>query len=500
MHSYLQRHIRTHGCSISLPSLGGGSKDGVAVKASVGGVTTTTTLFNPITLETSGNSGSLIVSQPALNIPPNTSQNYFMIQTTNGLQLIPLSSPAPAPPPPPPPAQSQNFLLFQCLSNNGNQSKLILLPAANNSPAAPDLQPLPVLQTIQAFQPVLNQTQTQIAPFPAVSQQQQQAKIVIANTPHAPVAKPTHSIPPNSLLTRPILGRSTRTARGRRGRKPKAALQKSSSATVSQAGGDRAVPVTNGNAADASSLGSPSTDSQHPNVSTPEGGDRKSLMLQINNGSQDKEEKEEDLNRMVSLLHEWDGRKEGGGQEERKGSQSKSYVFHFHSEAQDGAPSTLSFNQGQDNSMELSCTPTQAFIPLDGQEVVFDLGGGAKMEQEAEEGMQMIALIEGEGEMMGEEGARCNPASDVVSEDVEDMESIFQLQNGDEIVIIEVSTSGLREGRMEGGTEGEMSPRSDEKYESTTGDTKENSVKEHNSVNGTEVQLSTEATRKTDYV
>lgn len=469
------------------------------MKASVGGVTTTTTLFNPITLETSGNSGSLIVSQPALNIPPNTSQNYFMIQTTNGLQLIPLSSPAPPPPPPPPPpAQSQNFLLFQCLSNNGSQSKLILLPAANNPPAAPDLQPLPVLQTIQAFQPVLNQTQ--IAPFPAISQQQQQTKVILTNTPHAPVAKPTHSIPPNSLLTRPILGRSTRTARGRRGRKPKAALQKPSSATVGQAAGDRAVPVTNGNAADTSSLGSPSTDSQHPNVSTPEGGEEKSLVLQINSGSQDKEEKEEDLRGMVSLLHEWDGRKQGVGQEKEKGSQSKSYVFHFHAEAQDGAPSTLSFNQVQDNSMELPCTPTQAFIPLDGQEVVFDLGGGTKMEQEAEEGMQMIALIEGEGEMMEEDGARCNAASNVVSEDVEDMESIFQLQNGDEIVIIEVSTSGLREGRMERGAEGEMSPRSDEKYETVTGDAKENSVKEHNSVNGTEAPLSAEATRKTDYV
>lgn len=219
-------------------------------------------------------------------------------------------------------------------------------------------------------------------------------------------------------------------------------------------------------------------------------------MLQIDKGDQDKEEKEDDLRRMVSLLHEWDERKQEG----TKGNQGKSYVFRFHAEAQDSASSTASFNQGQDNSVELSCTPTQAFVPLDGQEVVFDLGGATKMEQEAEGGMQMIALIEGEGEMMAEEGTRCNTASNAVSEDVGNMEGIFQLQNGDEIVIIEVSTSGLREGRMERGAEGEMSPRSDEKQETVTLDSKDNSVKEHDSGNGTEVQLSAEATRKSDHV
>ncbi|KAG7269346.1 hypothetical protein CRUP_006704, partial [Coryphaenoides rupestris] len=55
MHSYLQRHIRTHGTVATLLGPGGGAtKDGVAVKASLGGVTTTTTLLNPITLESSG--------------------------------------------------------------------------------------------------------------------------------------------------------------------------------------------------------------------------------------------------------------------------------------------------------------------------------------------------------------------------------------------------------------------------------------------------------------
>uniref|UniRef100_A0A1A7WEV4 Zinc finger protein 784 n=2 Tax=Iconisemion striatum TaxID=60296 RepID=A0A1A7WEV4_9TELE len=489
MHSYLQRHIRTHGNSVSVPTPGGGGKDGMSVKASVGGVTTTTTLLNPITLETSGNSGSLIVSQPALNIPPNTSQNYFMIQTTNGLQLIPLSSPTPAPPPPPPPpSQSQNFILFQCPSNNGGQSRLILLPTANNPP--PDPQPLPVLQTIQAFQPVLNQTQTQIPQFSAISQQQQPTKIVIANTAHTPVSTPTHNIPPGSLLSRPILGRSLRTARGRRGRKPKAALQKSSPAPVSQTEGG-AVPGTkcnvgDQNAANANPVSSPvsqSTDSQLPLSTSELDGERKTLVLQIETDGQEKDEKGQDLRRMVSLLHEWDGGKQGGGQ----GDQGKSYVLRFHAGPQDSASSTASFSQEQDNSLELSCTPTQAFVPLDGQEVVFNLGEENKIEQEDEEGMQMIALIERGGEMMGEEGARCSAAI----EDGE-MESIFQLENGDEIVIIEVSTSGLREGRMEG----QMSPESDEKFETGTADVKENSVNEHGSADNTEVQLSAEATIK----
>ncbi|KAF7226898.1 zinc finger protein 628 [Nothobranchius furzeri] len=500
MHSYLQRHIRTHSNTVSVSTPGGGGKDGVAVKASVGGVTATTTLLNPITLETSGNSGSLIVSQPALNIPPNTSQNYFMIQTTNGLQLIPLSSPTPTPPPPPPPppSQSQNFILLQCPSNNSGPSRLILLPTANNPP--PDPQPLPVLQTIQAFQPVLNHTQTPIHQFSAVSQQQQPTKIIVSNAAHTPVSTPTHSIPPGSLLTRPILGRSIRTARGRRGRKPKAALQKPSPAPVSQTEGG-AVPGTkcnvgDQNAANADNVSSPasqSTDSHLPLSTSELGGERKALVLQTETDGQENNEKGEDLQRMVSLLHEWDREKQGGGH----GDQGKSYVLRFHAGPQDGASSTSSFSQEQDGSVELSCTPAHAFVPLDGQQVVFNLDDGTKMEQEDEGGMQMIALIERGGEMMGEEGARCSAAID---EEDGEMESIFQLENGDEIVIIEVSTSSLREGGTERGVEGQMSPGSDEKYESGTADVKENSVKEHGSPDSTEVQLSAEATIKSSSI
>ncbi|XP_035528464.1 zinc finger protein 850 [Morone saxatilis] len=616
MHSYLQRHIRTHGSSVPLACPGGGGKDGVAVKASVGGVTTTTTLLNPITLETSGNHGSLIVSQPALNIPPNSSQNYFMIQTASGLQLIPLSSPTPAPPPPPPPprpSQPQNFFLLQCPSNNGSQSSLILVPTGNNPPPAPEPQTLPVLQTIQALQPVLNQTQTQMPQFPTISQQQQQTRIIITNNnnnAHTPVATPTHTLSANSLLTKPILGKSTRTARGRRGRKPKATLQKSATAPVSQTVGG-ALSVTNCNvtcvtqtitAANTITVSSPSSVSTVSNfplstscttvpilsssttlaptvvnsgpsstgtmvtpattvatasVCTPVpernshttvgqirtgetmtgkqfvlcfdnegrakegmnieeggesyvlqfegdasdeagdggmGGEGKSLVLQFKTNGQGEGEKGGDKGGMMSLLREWGGKEQGERQTGEEGSQGESFVLHFHTEAQDGGPSSATFSQGQETNLQLSCTPTQSLVPLDGQEVVFELGGEAKMEQETEEGMQMIALIEGEGGILGEEGAGCNAASGRVTEGGGAMENIFQLESGEEIVIIEVSTSSLREGRMERGGDGEISQSSEVKYESVTAEAKEKSVKEHNSTENTEAQTTAEDT------
>ncbi|XP_044215996.1 zinc finger protein 628 [Thunnus albacares] len=621
MHSYLQRHIRTHGSGVPLPCPGGGGKEGVAVKASVGGVTTTTTLLNPITLEASGNSGSLIVSQPALNIPPNTSQNYFMIQTASGLQLIPLTSPPPAPPPPPPPpppSQPQNFLLLQCPSTNGSQSSLILVPTANNPPPAPEPQTLPVLQTLQALQPVLNQTQTPMPQFSTVSQQQQQTRIIITNNNNnasTPVATPTHNLSANSLLTKPILGKSTRTARGRRGRKPKTALQKSVTALVGQtAGGTVSVTncnvtsvaqrqsITAANTTTESLPSSVSTASRCPlsiscttipslststtvaptvdtsgsslsvtmvtpattaattsvsTLATPEGkppttlgevrtgetmtgkqfvlcfdnegrakegmnigeggesyvlqfegdasgeavdggmgGEGKSLVLQFKTNGQGEGEKGGDKGGMMSLLHDWGGEKQGERQTGEDGSQGESYVLHFHTESQDSGPSSATFSQGQDNSLQLSCTPTQGLVPLDGQEVVFELGGETKIEQETEEGMQMIALIEGEGGMMGEEGAGCSAANSRVTEGGGAMESIFQLEGGEEIVIIEVSTSSLREGRIERGVDGEISQSSEVKYESGTVEAKEKSVKEHNSTDSSEVQTSTEDTMR----
>lgn len=603
MHSYLQRHIRTHGSGVSLPCSGGKGKDGVVVKANVGGVTTTTTLLNPITLETNENNGSLIVSQPALNIPPNTSQNYFMIQTASGLQLIPLSSPVPAPPPPPPPppAQPQNYLLLQCPSSNGSQSSLILVPTANNPPPAQETQTLPMLQSFQAVQSILNQTpQAQISQFSTLAQQQQQTRIIITsnnNNINSSVAMPTHkTLSANSLLTKPILGRTTRTG-GRRGRKPKSALQKSQSSICQNTGGAAAVPNSHATSfAQASAVanttsGSPlssNTMMSHCPLSTPcktvsihspsstvapimdtsgppssvtlvspattistaqvsppasvtpdtiaqttleemrteetmtekqfvlcfdnegeskedmgrsyvlqfedggsggtvDGGvvaEGNSLVLQIKTNGQHDGEKESCKGGMMSLLHDWGEEKQGGGQTGEEGNQGESYVLHFHTEAE-SSPTSGTFSTGQETSLQLTCTPNSSLVPLDGQEVVFKLGAGTKMEQAPEEGMQMIALIGDEGAMAGEL-AHCSAATGGVAEDGGAMEGIFQLESGEGIVIIEVSTSGIRDGEMERGEGREICQTSE------TVEAQETFAKKNNPADNTEVQTSAE--------
>lgn len=602
MHSYLQRHIRTHGSGVSLPCSGGKGKDGVVVNANVGGVTTTTTLLNPITLETNENSGSLIVSQPALNIPPNTSQNYFMIQTASGLQLIPLSSPVPAPPPPPPPppAQPQNYLLLQCPSNSGSQSSLILVPTANNPPPAQET--LPMLQSFQAVQSVLNQTpQAQISQFSrlAQQQQQQQTRIIITsnnNNINSSVAMSAQTLSANSLLTKPILGRTTRTG-GRRGRKPKSALQKSQSSVGQKTGGVAAEPNSHATTAaqanavanatsgsppsadtmmsqcplssscktvsshSASSTVAPLADTSGPpssvtmvspsttvttaQVSPPESvmpetiaqttledirtdesmtekqfvlcfdneGESKedmggsyvlqfedggsggtvdggvvaegnSLVLQIKTNGQHDGEKESDKGGMMSLLHDWGEEKQGGRQTGEEGSQGESYVLHFHTEAE-SSPTSGAFSGGQETSLQLTCTPNSSLVPLDGQEVVFKLGAGTKMEQAPEEGMQMIALIGDEGGMAGEL-AHCSAATGGVAEDGGAMEGIFQLESGEGIVIIEVSTSGIRDGEMERGDGREICQTSEPV------ETQETSAKKSNPAENPEVQTSPE--------
>lgn len=224
------------------------------------------------------------------------------------------------------------------------------------------------------------------------------------------------------------------------------------------------------------------------------GGEGKSLVLQFKTDGEGEGAKEGDKGGVMSLLHEWGGEKQSERQTGEEGSQGESYVLHFHTEAQESGAASATFSQAQESSLQLSCTPTQSLVPLDGQEVVFELGGESKMEQETEEGMQMIALIEGEGGMIGEEGAGCNAGNGRVAEGGGAMEGIFQLGNGEEIVIIEVSTSSLREGRMERGGDGEISQSSEVKYESVTAEASEKSVKEHSSGASTEVQTSTEDT------
>lgn len=223
-------------------------------------------------------------------------------------------------------------------------------------------------------------------------------------------------------------------------------------------------------------------------------GDGKSLVLQFKTDGQGDGEKGGDKRGMVSLLHDWGEEKEGERLAREETQQGESFVLHFHTEAQESSPSSTSFTQGQENSLELSCTATQGLVPLDGQEVVFELGGATKMEQETGEGMQMIALIEGEGEMIGD-GAGCNAVSGKVSESGGAMDGIFQLEGGEGLVIIEVSTSSLRERRMHGGGETDASQESQVKIssdKSVTAETKEMTVKENNSADSTEVQKSTE--------
>ncbi|KAG7237606.1 hypothetical protein INR49_032052 [Caranx melampygus] len=126
------------------------------------------------------------------------------------------------------------------------------------------------------------------------------------------------------------------------------------------------------------------------------GGEGKSLVLQFKTDGQGEGEKGGDKGGMMSLLQNWGGEK-GERHIGDESSQGESYVLHFHTEAQDNGTSSAAFSQGQDNSLQLSCTSTQGLVPLNGQEVVFELGGETKMEQETEEGMQMIALIEERG-------------------------------------------------------------------------------------------------------
>nr|XP_057909638.1 zinc finger protein 628 [Doryrhamphus excisus] len=521
MHSYLQRHIRTHSSSLPLPCPEGVSQDGVAVKASVGGVTTTTTLLNPITLEASGNSGSLIVSQPALNIPPNTSQNYFMIQTASGLQLIPLSSPPPPapPPPPPPPSQPQNFLLLQCPSTSGSQSNLILIPTTNNPPSAPEPPGVPVLHTLQAFN---NHTQVQ----------HQQTRIVITSnnkSTSSPVTMPTHTIPANSLLRRPILGKRKHIARGRRGRKPKASLQKSTDINCTPSGVSQATAPAPSSVPSSATIASDTTlqslssstsvaseatpacplasnnkpemtsartekqfvlcfeNEEHAkedlNVNEREesymlhfeeggsseeaGGEGKSLVLQFKADAKVGADKEGDKEGMMSLLQEWGGDKPGHGQTGEAEGQGGSFVFHFHTQNQESHPGEQGpFDQEHDNSMSSQARPG----------VVFEVSDESKMEQDTEEGMQMIALIESEGGMMGEDGAGGSNTGGT--------RSIFQLEGGEEIVIIEVSTSNLIEERVPAGT-------SQGRLEGENEDITEKSAKENG---GTPLQTAEEHT------
>ncbi|XP_028834819.1 zinc finger protein 628 [Denticeps clupeoides] len=542
MHSYLQRHLRTHS------SGAGGGTPGAKVLANgakgrgVANSTATASLsvnapggLCSLFPDASGNS-TLILSPPNLDIPPNTSQNYFMIQTPTGLQLIPLSNPVPTqpPPPPPPPPPSQNYLLLQCQSTSGNQPSLILVPTASN-PVTSEPQTFPLVQTIPALQPGLGPSQAQIPPFQTL---QTQPSYILTNPSTPMVTNP----PCNPTLTRPILGKLTRnrTAR-RRGRKPKAAPQTPAQMAPAAPGAavssssPQAAPGTTQAATVAPEASSesvePRTQLEDPMVlsshkapaswldqTTPvkgksldsvteeryvlcfekeTEGDRKreglgmdagddggrSYVLQFKGeaergveeeeasegqgksfvlhftteGGQDTEaEKEAGGLVSLNLLQEWSEEREGertSGVEGGVDPERESFVLHFQTETQgeEGNHSNTDFSEAHGGSLELSCEPAQALVPLGGQEVVFELEDETKMVRAGSgENVQMIALIEGQGSVSGE-GGTFGSAAGPIRGGGAPMEGIFQLEGGEGIVIIEVSTSSLRDGGMDEG-------------------------------------------------
>nr|XP_023671225.1 zinc finger protein 628 [Paramormyrops kingsleyae] len=547
MHSYLQRHLRTH------TGGSGSTKDGS--RASKGSSTLNLSVntnmgANAISFPEAPAKSTLILSPPNLDIPPNTSQNYFMIQTPTGLQLIPLSAPTPAPPPPPPP-QSQNYLLLQCQSTNGNQPSLILVPtssAATVAPPTPSPQPLSVVQTVPALQQVLGTNQMQIPPFQTI---QTQPRFILTNT-NAPVTSAVvRNAAPNSQNLRKTSW--MRSPRPKRPRRSKAVLQQkaakpsggapsnlletlsnsaagasSTTITASTTLSTPTPPITVSSVS--SSLSAPSvamTDSKNismsdaavpsvsstwggnPTITAPdrkcsdavggeqfvlcfqkqgeeagekerlqaEGGGEESYVLQfggdgLGDGRQVGKEgsfvleiqtqgKGETQDRKVTeqvvsldLLQNWEGvdkgEQESGMSREGDGG-GESFVLHFQTEGERGEedpPNT--FSAAQRDDLGLDCHPAQALVPCGQQEVVFELGNDAKMVPPGPgERVQMIALIEGEGNT-SDTGGTYNRTGRAVSEGEGSMEGIFQLEGGEEIVIIEVSTSSLREAAMEG--------------------------------------------------
>ncbi|KAG5856312.1 hypothetical protein ANANG_G00006670 [Anguilla anguilla] len=187
------------------------------------------------------------------------------------------------------------------------------------------------------------------------------------------------------------------------------------------------------------------------------GGEGESFVLRFETKQDGESEAEKEKGGMVSLnlLQQWAGEREGESEPGIEGGVERageSFVLHFKTEPgreEESLPSS-SFPEAQGGDLGLACPPSQALVPLDGRELVFELGDEAKMvDSGSGERVQMIALIEGEGNASGT-GGGFNAAGGVVGEGGEAMEGIFQLEGGEGIVIIEVSTSSLREGGMDG--------------------------------------------------
>lgn len=183
------------------------------------------------------------------------------------------------------------------------------------------------------------------------------------------------------------------------------------------------------------------------------GGREKSYVLRFQTEGECEGDAGKEKTEMVSLnlLQEWAGQSEGHGTANSEGNVEveKSFVLHFQTES----PGEENIQPGSGyigcpgEDLSLSCHPGQALVPLEGQDVVFELGDETKIDGSTGPGdsVQMIALIEGEGNGSGARGS----FKSAVGANSGQMEGIFQLEGGEGIVIIEVSTSSLREGGIE---------------------------------------------------
>lgn len=154
----------------------------------------------------------------------------------------------------------------------------------------------------------------------------------------------------------------------------------------------------------------------------------------------------------LNLLQDWSGARESErmeGFEEGVGVEEKAFVLHFQTDApsDEDVPPNADFPEGSGEDLGLSCHPSQTLMPLGGQEVVFELGSEAKIDADTGSGesVQMIAVIEGGGSSSETGGSFTSPGG-VTGTGAGQMGSIFQLEGGEGIVIIEVSTSSLTEG------------------------------------------------------
>lgn len=180
----------------------------------------------------------------------------------------------------------------------------------------------------------------------------------------------------------------------------------------------------------------------------------KSYVLRFQSEEEMEGDGEKEKTGMVSLnlLQNWSGARDSErmeGFEEGVGVEEKAFVLHFQTDApsDDDVPPNAGFPEGPREDLGLACHPAQALMPLSGQEVVFELGSEAKIDANTGGGerVQMIAVIEGGESSSGTESSFPNSGG-VSSSGPGQMGSIFQLEGGEGIVIIEVSTSSLTEG------------------------------------------------------